>query len=101
MLGWFGDPYPSTSEPAPIYKETPRIRTPEGRLCIFCREKIRRGDRGFVSDTRDVSHHECYIMSIFGPAPDTDNLTHRGRALISLKYMEMRATQKMEGDEPT
>jgi hypothetical protein len=73
VTGWFGEPWPSAEEPAPVCDDpTQRVSTPVGAECAFCTEQIEEGDRGtFCGNIHggwDPVHAECQLREVLGGA---------------------------------
>lgn len=61
MRKFFGEPWD-----APIIDDAIHVSTPAGGCCMFCREQIEDGDRGFILIDGSFTHAECEMLGILG-----------------------------------
>lgn len=69
---WFGAPWPSAAEPAPICRPDTHTATPVGWWCVRCGEAISQSDKGIVIPYLFQAHQpqvavyglECFLASI-------------------------------------
>jgi len=64
-MKWFGENWG-----APICEDLLHIETPVDKVCGFCNEPIREGDRGVVmpfhggEDSEMAAHHRCFMKAL-------------------------------------
>lgn len=59
-MAWFG-----TNWGAPCCEDE-HVLTPVGVECLYCKESVELGDRGFVNIIGQVFHLECQVRMIVG-----------------------------------
>lgn len=72
--GWFGQPWPSAAQPAPVCDSADdRIDVPVGATCQWCEEPIGGTDSGIFMPFYDgeqvvrvYDHVECWLRQIVG-----------------------------------
>jgi hypothetical protein len=71
---WFGAPWPSEHDRAPICEDdTLRVATPVGETCFWCNEEILEDDRGVLMSVfrekepaPEAMHIECNFRQVMG-----------------------------------
>ena len=70
-MKWFGEPWPSDSERAPVCEDDARrAPVPVGQECAQCGESIAASARGVLIPTFEDAFHpwhlECLLFSVLG-----------------------------------
>lgn len=74
MVMWFGEPWPSAEERAPVCdNDADRVPVPVGQVCGQCGEPLAPRARGVVipSTTDEPWHLECLLYNTLGPSWET------------------------------
>jgi len=71
LRGWFGEPWPSPEERAPVCEDDAyRRETPVGAECMYCEVPVAAGDRGMIvphlggERATTVMHVDCMLRAV-------------------------------------